>query len=88
MTRETPQEWIERHRARGLIEELAHEEMERTGIYALQGLADGLGLDEVAEALGRQHTYVRQMLARLYPRLGAREKSHAVAIALRKGWIS
>ncbi len=54
----------------------------------LQLLADGLTTAEAAERLGLSGETVRTHAKATLPRLGARDRAHAVAIALRAGLIA
>ncbi len=53
----------------------------------LRLLADGLTREEIAERLGIGEGTVRAHLVKANRRLGARNRTHAVAVALRKGLI-
>ena len=53
----------------------------------LQLFADGHATDEVARRLGLSAETVRTHAKASLPRLGARDRPHAVAIALRSGLI-
>lgn len=50
-------------------------------------LADGLTAARIAEELGRSEQGVQTCIARLYNRVGAVNRCHLVAVALRAGWI-
>ncbi len=53
----------------------------------LQLFADGLSTDEVAERLELSRETVRTHARATLPRLGARDRAHAIAIALRGSLI-
>ncbi len=52
-----------------------------------QLIADGLSSEEIAERLSLSEATVKTHVRLLRERLSARTRSHAVAIALRKGLI-
>lgn len=56
-------------------------------IVILQGIADGEPLGIVAERLCVARTTVSNEISRAIEALSAKTKSHAVAAALRKGFI-
>jgi DNA-binding CsgD family transcriptional regulator len=51
-------------------------------------VADGLGNKQIAARLGLSVETIRSHLNRIYPLIGARDRAHATAIALRAGWIT
>lgn len=53
----------------------------------LKAIADGLTVPEVALLLEKGEPTVKSQLARVRLKVGARNTSHAVAIALRRGLI-
>lgn len=53
----------------------------------LQLLAEGCSTGEIAHRLDLSHSTVRHHVERARRQLEARNHAHAVAIALRKGWI-
>lgn len=48
----------------------------------LVGLRDGLEVDEIARRTGYTPASVRQYLSEIYRELGARDRAHAVGIAI------
>ncbi|WP_010139013.1 helix-turn-helix transcriptional regulator [Oceanicola sp. S124] len=50
--------------------------------------AEGLSAKQIAHALGRSESMVVKHLQAAGAKLGARNRSHAVAIATRQGWIA
>jgi NarL family two-component system response regulator YdfI len=56
-------------------------------LQALRLVADGCSNREIATEMGVTETEVKGCLHRVFARLGARSRSHAVAIALRYGLI-
>jgi DNA-binding NarL/FixJ family response regulator len=55
--------------------------------FVLQGLADGNQYGDIAEALGSTRPSVKNMAWRASIKLGAENKTHAVAQALRRQLI-
>jgi DNA-binding NarL/FixJ family response regulator len=55
--------------------------------WALQLLADGKATHEVAGSLGISETEVEVHLATLFARMGAANRSEAIAAALRRGLL-
>jgi DNA-binding NarL/FixJ family response regulator len=53
----------------------------------LQHVANGLGNKEIAEAIGRSAETVKTHLESIFQKLEARDRAHAVTIALRRGFI-
>lgn len=53
----------------------------------LQLLADGYSNQEIAEKRHVAHTTVKGYIHQMLHRLGARNRTHMVAIAFRKGWV-
>jgi DNA-binding NarL/FixJ family response regulator len=53
----------------------------------LAHVAAGLTNKEIAEHLGLAEETVKTRIARMLPRIGANNRAHAVAIALRNDWI-
>jgi len=54
----------------------------------LQGMSQGRSNREIAETLGVSEDTVKSHAARLYRRLGARDRAHAVALGLRQRLVS
>lgn len=54
----------------------------------LECLADGIPYTQIAERFGNTVSGVKTMLSRLYKRLGANDRCHAVAIAFRAGILA
>jgi len=53
----------------------------------LRHVANGLGNKEIARALGRSADTVKAHLESIFEKLGARDRTHAVTIALQRGII-
>jgi DNA-binding NarL/FixJ family response regulator len=53
----------------------------------LQHVANGLGNKEIAETIGRSAETVKTHLESIFQKLEARDRAHAVTIALRRGFI-
>lgn len=53
----------------------------------LQHVAEGLGNKEIAGAIGRSTETVKAHLESIFQKLGARDRTHAVAIAIQRGII-
>jgi two-component system, NarL family, response regulator len=53
----------------------------------LQHVARGLGNKEIAEAIGRSTETVKAHLESIFHKLAARDRAHAVTIALQRGFI-
>jgi len=53
----------------------------------LQHVARGLGNKEIAQAIGRSAETVKAHLESIFQKLGARDRTHAVTIALQRGII-
>src|SRR5688572_5713405 len=53
----------------------------------LQHVASGLGNKEIAQAIGRSAETVKAHLESVFEKLGARDRTHAVTIALQRGII-
>ena len=53
----------------------------------LRHVANGLGNKEIAQALGRSADTVKSHLESIFEKLGARDRTHAVTIALQRGII-
>ncbi len=53
----------------------------------LQHVARGLGNKEIAQAIGRSTETVKAHLESIFQKLGARDRAHAVTIALQRGFI-
>jgi two-component system NarL family response regulator len=53
----------------------------------LRHVANGLGNKEIAQALGRSADTVKAHLESIFEKLGARDRTHAVTIALQRGII-
>jgi DNA-binding NarL/FixJ family response regulator len=53
----------------------------------LQHVARGLGNKEIAQAIGRSPETVKAHLESIFQKLGARDRAHAVTIALQRGFI-
>jgi two-component system, NarL family, response regulator len=53
----------------------------------LQHVARGLGNKEIAQAIGRSAETVKAHLESIFHKLGARDRAHAVIIALQRGFI-
>lgn len=51
-------------------------------------VAAGMSYKEIAREIGRSQYATGGLLGRIYKRLGAQNAPHAVAIAIRDGWIS
>jgi DNA-binding CsgD family transcriptional regulator len=56
-------------------------------LQVLQGLAYGYSIQEIADLLSISNLTVRDYCSSLIKKLGAQDRSHAVAIGLRKGLI-
>ena len=54
----------------------------------LELLADGLANKEIAQKLIVSDETVKSYLRTLFPKLGARSRAHAVAIAFRRGYVT
>lgn len=50
-------------------------------------MAEGCTRDVMARRLGISENTVRIQMSRLYERIGAKNKPHAVAIGFREGWL-
>jgi DNA-binding NarL/FixJ family response regulator len=57
--------------------------------FILQALADGEDYDNIAKAVSQTSTYasVKNMTYRAMHKLGADNRTHAVALAFRRGFI-
>jgi two-component system NarL family response regulator len=53
----------------------------------LQHVARGFGNKEIAEAIGRSAETVKAHLESIFRKLDARDRAHAVTIALQRGFI-
>ena len=56
-------------------------------LEVLQHVAHGLGNKEIAHAIGRSADTVKAHLESIFRKLGARDRAHAVTIALQRGFI-
>lgn len=56
-------------------------------IEVLQRVAKGLGNKEIAEEVGRSPETVKAQLESIFRKLDAKDRAHAVAIALQRGFI-
>jgi two-component system NarL family response regulator len=56
-------------------------------LEVLQHVARGLGNKEIAQAIGRSAETVKAHLESIFQKLGARDRTHAVTIALQRGII-
>jgi DNA-binding NarL/FixJ family response regulator len=56
-------------------------------LEVLRHVAAGLGNKEIAEVIGRSHETVKAHLERIFQKLGARDRAHAVTIAVQRGFI-
>jgi DNA-binding NarL/FixJ family response regulator len=56
-------------------------------LEVLQHVARGLGNKEIAQAIGRSTETVKAHLESIFQKLGARDRTHAVTIALQRGII-
>jgi DNA-binding NarL/FixJ family response regulator len=56
-------------------------------LEVLRHVARGLGNTEVARAIGRSVETVKAHLESIFQKLGARDRTHAVTIALQRGFI-
>jgi two-component system NarL family response regulator len=54
-------------------------------VEVLQHVARGLGNKEIAQAIGRSAETVKAHLESIFQKLGARDRTHAVTIALQRG---
>ena len=66
----------------------AHGELTARQREILTRLANGASVDEIAEELGLSPETVRVHIRNARRRLGARSRSHAVVIALKRGAIN
>jgi DNA-binding CsgD family transcriptional regulator len=57
-------------------------------VDVLTHVADGRTTEEIARILGLSPHTVKNYLERIYERLGARDRTQAVAIALRQGVLT
>ena len=53
----------------------------------LRHVAKGLGNKEIAQAIGRSAETVKAHLESIFQKLGAKDRTHAVTIALQRGII-
>ena len=56
-------------------------------LEVLQHVANGLGNKEVAQAIGRSPETVKAHLETIFKKLDARDRAHAVTIALQRGFL-
>ena len=56
-------------------------------VAILRGMADGMSNKQIAAATFKAHGTIRMQVSELLALLGARNRAHAVAIALRDGLI-
>lgn len=57
-------------------------------VRILEKVAEGKKWYAVSIEIGLKHGTVKVILSRLYDKIGANNVTHAVAIAIRRGWIS
>lgn len=78
----------------GLLKQLRnHSQYRGAGLspretQVLELVAAGLGNKEIASNLGRMETTIKNQMTSIMQKLNANDRTHAVTIALRKGWIS
>jgi DNA-binding NarL/FixJ family response regulator len=56
-------------------------------LEVLRHVARGLGNKEIAEAIGRSPETVKAHLESIFQKLGARDRAHAVTVALQRGFL-
>ena len=70
-----------------LAEFLPRADLTGRELEVLQHVAKGLGNKEIADAIGRSVETVKAHLESVFRKLGARDRAHAVTIALQRGFI-
>lgn len=64
-----------------------HNPLSDREMEALRLMAQGLSSDEIAEAMGVRKVSVDYLSERIYEKLNARNRVHAVMIAMRRGYV-
>ena len=86
--REQPLERYRRHAERGATPRRRRVELSERELSVLTGIADGLTDGEIGSAVGISEFTVKTHLRRVYAKLAARNRAHAVARALAAGVLT
>ena len=70
-----------------ILSKLKGKDLSRREIDILQYVSNGWTYEEIQEVLFIEYGTIRSHVTRIRAKLDARDKTHAVAIAIRKGWI-
>ena len=63
------------------------ESLARRQLEILQLAADGHRYKQIGGMLSVSAETVKNQMANIFERLGAHDKAHAVAVAMREGWV-
>lgn len=63
-------------------------DLSRAELEILQLLADGLDNRQIASVRETAMDTVKNQMSQIMEKLGAKDRTHAVAIAFAKGWVS
>jgi DNA-binding NarL/FixJ family response regulator len=70
-----------------LAEFIPREDLTAREMEVLKHVAQGLGNKEIAQAIGRSSETVKAHLESIFRKLDAKDRAHAVTIALQRGFI-
>ena len=82
------QRWIPADVARALVEHLGQPPLSEREMAVLRSAADGNGNKQIGVKLGIAEDTVKAHIRTILAKLDARDRTHAVAIAVRRGIIS
>ena len=68
-------------------EDAVNAPLQRRQLEILQLAADGHGYKQIGETLSISVATVKNQMASIFERLGAHDKAHAIAMAMREGWV-